>query len=76
MRSSGTPTTATCATFSFRRNRFSISAGYALNPPTMNMSFVRSVIRTYPRSSITPTSPVCSHPSASMVAAVSSGSSR
>ena len=29
-------------------NSFSISAGYALKPPTMNMSLSRSVIVTYP----------------------------
>ena len=52
---------------------FSISAGYALNPPMMNMSFMRSVMRRLPRSSSTPTSPVCSQPSASMASAVRFG---
>ena len=52
----------------------SISAGYALNPPTMNMSLMRSVMRTLPRSSMTPMSPVCSQPSASIASAVAAGS--
>ena len=73
MRSSGTPTTATCVTAGWSRIMFSISAGYALKPPTMNMSFLRSVMRRLPRSSSTPMSPVCSQPSASIASAVRFG---
>src|SRR4029077_5982354 len=47
-RSSGTPITDTCATRGGRGIRFSISAEYALNPPTMNMSLMRPTIRRYP----------------------------
>ena len=36
----------------------------------MNMSFLRSVMRRLPASSITPMSPVCSQPSASIASAV------
>ena len=53
----------------------SISAGYALNPPTMNMSFIRSVMREVARARPSPPmSPVCSQPSASIASAVASGS--
>jgi hypothetical protein len=44
-----------------------------LPPEVMMMSFIRSVILTKPSLSIEPTSPVCSHPLASMVSAVFSG---
>ena len=43
-----------------------------LPPAVMMMSFMRSVIRTNPSGSITPTSPVCSHPS-TIVSAVLAG---
>jgi hypothetical protein len=45
MRSSGIPMTAACAMPPWPSSRFSISAGYALKPPVMNMSFMRSVIQ-------------------------------
>ena len=65
-RSSGMPTTATWPTAGWPSRRFSISAGYALKPPTMNMSFLRPTMRRQPRSSSVPRSPVCSQPSASI----------
>ena len=53
---------------------FSISDGAMFLPPAViMMSFMRSVIRRKPFSSSTPTSPVCSQPSESMVSAVASG---
>ena len=42
-------------------------------PAVMMMSFLRSVIVRYPSASSVPTSPVCSQPSVSTVAAVASG---
>jgi hypothetical protein len=55
--------------------RFSISDGETFLPPAvMITSFLRSVIVRWPRSSSVPTSPVCSQPSGSTVAAVASGS--
>ncbi|ODN65340.1 hypothetical protein BA763_11930 [Burkholderia cenocepacia] len=51
----------------------SISFGYTLKPDTRIMSFLRSMRRMKPRSSITPMSPVPSQPSASITLAVSSG---
>ena len=50
--------------------------GGTLKPPQIYMSLSRSVILRLPRSSMVPMSPVCRKPSASMVAAVASGSSR
>ncbi len=54
---------------------FSISDGATFLPPAvMMMSFIRSVIRRCVPSTSSPTSPVCSQPSASTVRAVASGS--
>jgi len=52
---------------------FSISLGEMFLPPAvMMMSLIRSVILTWVPSTHSPTSPVCSHPSGSMVAVVAS----
>ena len=51
IRASGTPTIATWARSGWSSIRPSISAGYALNPPTMNMSLMRSVMVTLSASS-------------------------
>ena len=56
---------------------FSISDGEMFLPPAVMMrSFLRSVIVRKPLSSSSPTSPVCSQPSASNVAAVAAGFSK
>jgi hypothetical protein len=53
---------------------FSISDGEMFFPPAvMMMSLMRSTIRTCVPSTHSPTSPVCSQPSASSVSAVCSG---
>ena len=54
----------------------SISAGKALKPPTMNMSFLRSVMRRLPSIPTKPMSPVRNHPSSSIAAADASSSSK
>lgn len=69
---SGTPTIDTSRMSGCRRKKFSISAGYVLNPPTMIMSLRRPVIRRYPSASLTPMSPVWSQPSRTF-SAVASG---
>src|SRR5262245_25410464 len=71
---SGTPTTAAFATPGCAASRSSTSLGYTLNPPRMYISLCRPRKRRYPAGSRIPTSPVCIHPSASMRAAVCSGS--
>ena len=45
-----------------------------LPPEVMMMSLSRSLMRRYPSASISPQSPVCNQPSASMASAVFSGS--
>ena len=53
---------------------FSISLGEMFLPPAvMMMSLIRSVILTCVSPTHSPTSPVCSQPSASIAAAVASG---
>src|SRR6266496_1544697 len=70
---SGTPTAAHSRTPGCMTTTASISFGYTLKPDTRIMSFLRSTIRMKPRSSITPMSPVASHPSLSSTFTVSSG---
>jgi hypothetical protein len=54
----------------------SISRGKMFSPPRMIISLRRPSIRKLPWASIEPRSPVCSQPSASIAAAVASGSSK
>ena len=63
---SPSPTTMHWLTSGWARTRSSSTAGATFLPPAVTrISFLRPVIRTYPSSSISPTSPVWNQPSAS-----------
>ena len=64
---------ATSATPGCIATTSSIWFGKTLKPETMIMSFLRSVMRKQPRSSMNPMSPVRSQPSRVKTRAVSSG---
>lgn len=69
-------TTAASEMFGWAINNASSSAGATWNPLYLINSFNRSTMKSSSSSSTKPISPVCSHPSLSMVLFVASGSFR
>ena len=59
-----------------RAGGMGVLGALAFSPPVLIMSLIRPTTRQDPSASISARSPVCSQPSASMVSAVATGSSR